>query len=222
MGIPPQVIEIIEEGGPVIEEEAASAWEAMVTEWAVLAPKVEAAGEAIETEGEEIAAEVEAEGETILNEIEEGLGEGEVDAVTTECEPTAASVLENSEFNGVEADRVLAGSSDRIAVIGRSMSDAVEPYAEGLQEEGYNVETFSNSQISRSAQDEWESLKELYGGRIPEDVIPETQMFQENEAWAQKLVDEGYTVVDVDNPGEQGASQFYEMEKTTIFGSGGE
>jgi hypothetical protein len=90
MGIPPQIIEIIEEEGPVIEEQAVSAWEAMVAEWALLAPKVEAAGKALEADAEEIAEEVEAEGEAILNEIEEGLGDGEVEETTAPCEAAAA------------------------------------------------------------------------------------------------------------------------------------
>ena len=43
-------------------------------------------------------------------------------------------------------------------------------------------------------------------------------MFQENQAWAQKLADQGYTVVDVGDPGGEGASDFYDMEKQILFG----
>lgn len=46
-------------------------------------------------------------------------------------------------------------------------------------------------------------------------------MFKENQAWAKKLVDQGYTVVDVDNPSNEKTSPFYEMEKQTIFGDHG-
>jgi hypothetical protein len=42
-------------------------------------------------------------------------------------------------------------------------------------------------------------------------------MFRENQAWAQKLADEGYTVVDIGNPTHQGLSPFYEMEKGILF-----
>ena len=37
-----------------------------------------------------------------------------------------------------------------------------------------------------------------------------------NQAWAQKLADQGYTVVDIGNP-TQGLSPFYEMEKAILF-----
>jgi len=42
-------------------------------------------------------------------------------------------------------------------------------------------------------------------------------LFRENQAWAQKLADQGYTVVDIGNPTPQGLSQFYEMEKGMLF-----
>jgi hypothetical protein len=127
-----------------------------------------------------------------------------------------ASALENSEFNGIKADRVRPGTNDKVAVIGRNMDGAVNPYAKGLQAEGYSVETF---QPSAAANDEWAALRKSSApGRIPDDVIPGTQIFKENQAWAQKLADQGYTVVDVDNPTGQGLSPFYEMEKQTLFG----
>lgn len=133
-------------------------------------------------------------------------------------DPIAAE-LEGSEFNGVKADRVRPGTNGKVAVVGRSMSGAAEPYAQGLKAGGYDVETFSGDKISSSAQAEWEHLKDYYSpDRIPDNVVPSTQMFFENQAWAQKLADQGYTVVDVDNPGGQSASPFYEMEKATLFG----
>lgn len=136
----------------------------------------------------------------------------------TPKDPLAAQ-LEGSEFNRVKADRVRPGSNGKVAVIGRSMGRAVGPYADGLNKAGYDVETFSGDKISPAAQAEWESLKDAYAPNpIPESVLPKTEMFQENQAWAQKLADQGYTVVDVDNPGGQGPSPFYEMEKTTLFG----
>lgn len=137
---------------------------------------------------------------------------------TATKDPLAAR-LEGSEFNGIKADRVRPGTNGKAAVIGRSMGRAVEPYAGGLNKAGYGVETFSGDKISPAAQAEWESLKDAYSPNpIPEDVLPKTQMFKENQAWAKKLADQGYTVVDVDNPYGQGPSPFYEMEKTTLFG----
>ncbi len=134
-----------------------------------------------------------------------------------QSEPTKprASNLENSEFNGVTAERVRYGTNGKVAVIGRSMDKAVAPYARGLEGEGYNAETF---EPSASAQREWAALRDDYpSSRIPDDVIPQTQMFKENQAWAEKLANQGYTVVDVGNPSGQGASPFYEMEKQVLF-----
>ncbi len=128
--------------------------------------------------------------------------------------------LENSQFNGVKADRVRPGTNGKVAVIGRSMDNAVNPYAQGLQgETGEGIETFSGDQISPGAVTAWNTLKKQYApDPIPPDVVQDSQMYQDNQAWAQKLADQGYTVVDVDNPGGQADSPFYEMEKQTLFG----
>lgn len=132
-----------------------------------------------------------------------------------------ATELGNSRYGGVKAVRVRPGANDKVAVIGRSMDETVGPYTNGLQEEGYNVETFSGDKISPGAQAEWKMLKKKYAPeQIPEDVVRDSQMFQENQAWAKKLKDQGYTVVDVGNPGAQKSSPFYETEKEILFGDG--
>jgi hypothetical protein len=138
-------------------------------------------------------------------------------------DPIAAK-LENSVFNGVTADRIRPGTSGKVAVIGRSMDNAVGPYSKGLDGEGFKPETFAGDQIPPDAVSEWNLLKKQYAPNpIPEDVVRSSQVFRANEAWAKKLADQGYTVVDVDNPGGQAASPFYEVEKQTLFkgGSGG-
>ena len=132
------------------------------------------------------------------------------------AKPPKANLMEPR--NGITPDRVLAGDPNKVAVIGRSMGQAVNPYAEGLSAEGYNVETFSGDKISPEANAEWNDLRASYNNKIPDDVLPNTKMYQENQAWAQKLANQGYTVVDVGNPANQGPSVFYEMEKSTIFG----
>ena len=105
------------------------------------------------------------------------------------------------------------GTNGKVAVIGRSMG-AVEVYAADLRATGSNVELFDKSVISESAQKEWTSLKEFYpNGRIPDEVVPNTLMFKENEAWIGKLKSDGYSVVDSGNPLQMGRSVFYEMEK---------
>ncbi|TXT27316.1 MAG: hypothetical protein FD134_67 [Gallionellaceae bacterium] len=129
--------------------------------------------------------------------------------------------LEHSTYGGVKAVRVRSGTNTKVAVIGRSMSDAVEPFSKGSRGAGYNVETFSGDKIPSTAAEQWTTLKKRYSPEpIPEDVVRKSQMFQENQAWAQKLKDQGYTVVDVGNPGGQKNSPFYDMEKQILFGDG--
>ncbi|HZU30920.1 MAG TPA: hypothetical protein VFB79_07380, partial [Candidatus Angelobacter sp.] len=130
-----------------------------------------------------------------------------------------ATVLANTEINGIKPVRVRPGTNGKVAVIGRSMNDAVNPYSQGLAEQGYDVETFSGDQISKNATEDWKELAKQYpNGYIPNDVIPSTQMYQENQAWAQKLVSQGYTVVDTGNPTGKGPSVFYNMEQQILFG----
>ena len=74
-------------------------------------------------------------------------------------------------------------------------------------------------QISLDANKAWEDLVKQYKpNRVPDDAIPNSEMFQENEAWAQKLRDQNYTVVDVGDPSGQGPSAFYSMEQRILFG----
>jgi uncharacterized Zn-binding protein involved in type VI secretion len=127
--------------------------------------------------------------------------------------------LMNTPVNGITPVDVLPGTNGKVAIIGRSMADAVNPYAAGLAEKGLDVETFAGDQISPEAVSDWESLKNDYAPNyIPPDKVVESKMFQNNKAWAQKLVDKGYTIVNVGNPGNLRESPFFEMEQKTIFG----
>jgi hypothetical protein len=132
---------------------------------------------------------------------------------------STAAALAGTEFNGVKAARVRPGSDTKVAVVGRNM-EAVEKYAQGLKNsKGIEPELFTGNKISPAAGDDFVRLQERYPppNRIPDDVIRESQMFRENQAWAQKLADEGYTVVDIGNPTQRGLSPFYEMEKGILF-----
>jgi Putative peptidoglycan binding domain len=195
----------------------------VVAFFSLLAKVARAIGEASKTAEKVAAAPVEEEAPAASGKAQPKTSKGSSAADEPKKpappDPIAAK-LEGSEFNGVKADRVRPGTNGKVAVIGRSMSNAVEPYGKGAQGAGYNVETFSGDKISPEALEEWSNLKKEYAPNpIPEDVVKQTQLFEENEAWANKLANQGYTVVDVDNPGGQAASPFYEMEKTTLFGN---
>jgi hypothetical protein len=128
-----------------------------------------------------------------------------------------ASALAGSEFNGVKAQRIRPGSDTKVAVIGRNM-EQVEKYAQGLESQGYKSEVFAGKQVSEAAGYEWTQLKQAYApNRIPDSQVRESLMFREKKAWVEKLRDEGYTVVDIGNPTQQGLSPFYEMEKGILF-----
>jgi len=41
----------------------------------------------------------------------------------------------------------------------------------------------------------------------------------ENKRWANKIVNDGYTIIDIGDPFNKGFSIFYATEKRTIFGT---
>ena len=131
---------------------------------------------------------------------------------------STAAALAGSEFNGIKAERIRPGSDTKVAVVGRNM-EALEKYAEGLKNsKGIEPELFTGNRISPAANADWAELKTFYAPeRVPDDIVRQSQMFRENQAWAQKLADQGYTVVDIGNPTQQGLSAFYEMEKAILF-----
>jgi hypothetical protein len=131
---------------------------------------------------------------------------------------STASALAGSEFNGIKAERIRPGSDTKVAVVGRNM-EALDKYAQGLKNsKGIEPELFTGNKISPAADADWAELKRTFApDRVPDDIVRQSQMFRENQAWAQKLADQGYTVVDIGNPTHQGLSPFYEMEKAILF-----
>ena len=99
--------------------------------------------------------------------------------------------------------------------LGRGVNDI----AEELRDH-YEVETF---EASNAANQEWaeelEEIKEERGpnARFTDEELKQLQTYAENEDWAQKLRDEGYTVIDIGNPQENDPSVFYDMEGSIIF-----
>jgi hypothetical protein len=73
--------------------------------------------------------------------------------------------------------------------------------------------------ISDAAQREFAQLT-AGGQRLSNQELLQTQMYQENKAWAVKLGNDGYTVIDLGNPypARNGFSPFYTMEKSVVFG----
>lgn len=119
-------------------------------------------------------------------------------------------------YGGIRAERVLVGSSEKIAVIGRDFDARVLKFAAGFEKEtGKAVETF---QASNAAKAEWGKLLSKYNGDVPEDVAKISQIYKENSAWAQKVKKEGYKVLDTGLGTKDAKGTFYKMETQTIFG----
>lgn len=133
--------------------------------------------------------------------------------------------LTSFEASGLRAERILPGTSDKIAVIGRTMGSdelpGVRDYAAALQAQGVDVEIFDGNVISDAAQREFAQLT-ADGNTLSNQDLMQTQMYQENKAWAMKIRQSGYTVIDLGNPypSIKGFSPFYSMEKNTVFGGG--
>jgi large repetitive protein len=126
--------------------------------------------------------------------------------------------LTNISDTGVA--RIHIGHGNNMAVIGRSMN-YVRDTAASLKAGGATIELFEGRIISKAAQAEWDQLISGLkpGQRLADAQLLATKMFQENLAWAQKLVREGYTVIDAGAPAKSTASVFYDMEQLVIFGS---
>jgi hypothetical protein len=127
-----------------------------------------------------------------------------------------------SEFEafGLKVKHVLPGTNGKIAVIGRSMgrtgAPGVRDYANAMRAAGYEVEIFDDALISPLAQQQFKIMRMTFG-TLTDQQLMKTLMYAENQAWASRLVAEGYTVLDLGNPYSMGLSVFYEMERLTIF-----
>ena len=135
------------------------------------------------------------------------------------------SKLSEFEVQGLKAQRIHPGSNNKVAVIGRIMGNkdfpGVRDYSKALSSHGYDVEIFDDAFISNAAKREFAQLT-AGGRRLTNQELLQTKMFTENKAWAKKLVNEGYTILDLGNPypKHQGFSPFYAMEKKVIFSGG--
>lgn len=137
------------------------------------------------------------------------------------AEPTdpVKTELEGKTINGIKPVQVRPGTNGRVAVIGRGMGQRVGPYAQGLKRVGYDVETFEGDNIPVEAKEDWARLQAEYEpDQIPDDVAAKSKMFEANKKWAEKLRDQGYTVVDIgtSNP-TQGEGPFFAMERDILF-----
>jgi RHS repeat-associated protein len=120
-------------------------------------------------------------------------------------------------YGGIQAERVLIGSSEKIAVIGRDFDARVLKFATEFEKQtGKTIETFK---ASKGATEQWQSLLSKYEGNVPDKIAKSSKIYEENAKWAQKIKDKGYKVFDTGLGSKDGKGTFYGMESKTIFGN---
>ncbi len=138
------------------------------------------------------------------------------------------------EIAGITISRIKAGTNGKTAIIGRAMGNAenkgVRDVYNELVSQGKNVEIFDKSSLKGKWYDDFdmaekemiERVKKNGNQWLDNNQLMTTEMYQLNKRWAQKLVDEGYEVIDMGdiylkNNDYRGMSLFYSIEKATIF-----
>ena len=136
--------------------------------------------------------------------------------------------------NGLKPKRILEGGDPaKIAVVGRKMPGVVTDAEKHLAKNGIKVETFADDKAwkkFKKRQVEYNRKNNFPDEKyLPHNEVVKTQMYKSNKAWAQKLKDEGYTVIDLGDPlgatygmsgglAGEGMSSFYSIEKKILFG----
>ncbi|MDM8161514.1 hypothetical protein QUH73_16960 [Labilibaculum sp. K2S] len=131
--------------------------------------------------------------------------------------------------------QVKAGINGKIAVIGRKMDGHVNEAINSLQSQGKQVEAFNDVfQSGKSfnidgANYSWQEIVDDFGningkystnsdGWIIDEELPNTLMYKANQKWVQKLLDDGYEIIDIGYPiNNNTPSVFYNMELNVIF-----
>ena len=134
--------------------------------------------------------------------------------------------------SGIKVRRIREGSDPtKIAIIGRSMGDVkakkvgVNDMKAHLERNGVEVETFEPSVNARgSFRKMANDFRKQTGSKtsLPNSLVVGSEIYTENKAWVNKLVDDGYTVIDLGDPnGLNAFSPFYGMEKMELFAKKG-
>ena len=135
----------------------------------------------------------------------------------------------------IAIERIKVGRSKKIAIIGRSMGNAnmkgvKDAYSDLIQRGYENVEIFDEVALKgewlkkyKEANYQFRELTNEWTKFLTNDEVSRTMIYQLNKKWAEKLVEDDYTVIDLGNIPLQnndytGFSAFYSIEKKVIFG----
>ena len=133
------------------------------------------------------------------------------------------------EIVGISIKQIKKGTNGKYAIIGRSMGNAQitgvkDVYAELKNVKNLDAEIFDASSLQGiwktkfdDAVAEFAEKTENWTKKLTNQELLQLKMYKLNKEWAQHLVDEGYTVLDMGDFNNLGFSAFYSMEKLTIF-----
>ncbi len=132
--------------------------------------------------------------------------------------------------------RIRVGEPGKYAIIARTMGSAEKPgidfVAAEMRQAGFEVKTFSKPQtgIDKKLEEAFKEFEDFASnkageglGRLTEVEVKTTKLFQLNQEWAESLIKEGHTILDLGDPyglnliPEQ-CSVWYKMEQQVIFG----
>ena len=132
-------------------------------------------------------------------------------------------------ISNIAVKNIKHGDSGKYAIIGRSMGNETTNglrniYDELLNNRNLDIEIFDRSSLSENwkgnfdtALAEFARQTDNWTKRLSNQELMKLKMYQLNKDWAQKLVNEGYTVLDMGDFNNLGFSVFYAMEKNIIF-----
>ena len=148
-----------------------------------------------------------------------------------------AAHLKTLEFYGLKPVGILPGTNGKVAVIGRSMGGksigkvgrelGVHDYADALKSLGYEVEVYIPPERGELRQLKIDYLKSqsrpvteeaISSVRLSDEAIKTTNSYKNNIAWANRMRDEGYTVIDIgNNTSSSSPGAYYEAELDILF-----
>lgn len=129
----------------------------------------------------------------------------------------------------ISIKQIKKGTNGKIAIIGRSMGNAKvtgvkNVYSELKNVKKLDVEIFDASSLEGiwktkfdDAVIEFSQKTDKWTKKLTNQELLQLKMYKLNKEWAQKLIDEGYTILDLGDFNNLGFSAFYSMEKLIIF-----
>ncbi len=130
---------------------------------------------------------------------------------------------------GITIKQIKQGTNSKYAIIGRSMGNAEitgvrNAYSELKNIQKVDVEIFDASSLTGiwktkfdDALTEFAQKTNNWTTKLTNQELLQLKIYKVNKEWAQHLVDDGYTILDMGDFNNLGFSAFYSMEKLTIF-----